>query len=228
MLFIASLSIVGSCAPKASEREKEAALAPEHMPTVTDARTDLVLSWFADGGASVASSVQAVPVEARREVRVQDPSIPPEHRDARWIFFADLTKPAADGTYPLRAVLRSDYEKKRHIPASVDSAKNPDPPQAISPPPAGTEPRVVMYATRHCPVCIKARRWFVKQNIPYVERDVEKDARAAAELAAKGQAQGVPTNGVPVFDIGGRLVPGFDPNAIMAMLATVKGSPRQI
>ena len=76
-----------------------------------------------------------------------------------------------------------------------------------------------MYATKRCPVCKKARRWLLKKGIPYVEKDVEKDAAAAAELQKKGRAQGIPTNGVPVFEIGGKLFPGFDPDQLMRRLS---------
>jgi glutaredoxin len=79
-----------------------------------------------------------------------------------------------------------------------------------------------MYATKTCPVCKNARRWLLDQGIPYVEKDLEVDEAAAAELAAKGKAQGVPTSGVPIFEIRGRLLPGFDPGAIRAALS---GSP---
>ncbi len=79
-----------------------------------------------------------------------------------------------------------------------------------------------MYATTHCPVCHKARRWLLEQKIPYIEKDLEKDPAAAQALQAKGKAQGVPTSGVPVFEINGQLVPGFDPTIIKKLLA---GSP---
>ena len=77
-----------------------------------------------------------------------------------------------------------------------------------------------MFSTRHCPVCQQARRWLVDQQIPFVERDIERDPAAAAALQQKGRAQGVPTSGVPVFEINGRLLPGFDPPSIRKLLAT--------
>lgn len=184
-------------------------------PVVDDARTDLVLSWYADGGAAVASRVADVPAEARFEVRVQDPSIPPEKRDASWLFLADLRAPGPNGKYPVRAVARSEFEAKRR---ALEAKK-----EAPAPGPSGAP--VVMYATRHCPVCKNARRWLLDNKIPYVERDVEADERAAAELAAKGRAQGVATNGVPVFEIHGKLLPGFNPAAITQALTAALPPP---
>jgi glutaredoxin len=192
------------------------------VPTVSDARQDLVLTWYGDGGPAVAASVAEVPQEARREVRVQDPSIPPEARDPDVVFLADLTRPNADGSYPVRAVPRADYEKREsHL-----AEKGPPRADAVGPTaaPSGGAP-VVMYATKTCPVCKTARRWLLESGVPYVEKDVDSDQAAAAELAQKGRAQGVSTSGVPIFEVRGRLIPGFDPGAIQAALSGAAPAP---
>jgi glutaredoxin len=184
------------------------------IPVVNDARKDLVLTWFGDGGPSVASSVAEVPMEARREVRVQDPTIPPEARNPDVVFIADLTRSNPDGSYIVKATRRADFEKKR----SKLSPAVPVPPSEAEATAAAGGTQIVMYATKHCPVCQNARRWLLDRGIPYVEKDVEENEANAKELAAKGQAQGVPTTGVPVFEIRGHLLPGFDPEAIQALL----------
>jgi glutaredoxin len=209
------LLAAAACGDAGSDADASTSTA-QAVPVVSDARKDLVLSWYGDGGPEVASSVAEVPEEARREVRVQDPSIPPEARDPGVVFVADLTSPKADGSYPVRAVKRADYEKRQ-------SRLKPEPPPGVaaaSPPgeASGGTP-VVMYSTKHCPVCVTARRWLLDQGIPYVEKDLEEDQAAAAELAAKGRAQGVPTSGVPIFEVRGRLIPGFDQGAIRAALS---------
>jgi glutaredoxin len=199
-----------------------AAAPPQTLPVVDDARKDLVLSWYGDGGPEVAASVAEVPQEARREVRVQDPSIPPEARDPGLVFVADLTRPKPDGSYPVRAVPRAEYEKRQSR-LKPQAATQPAAASGQAVAEAGGAP-VVMYATKHCPVCKTARRWLLDQGIPYVEKDLEADQAAAAELARKGQAQGVPTSGVPIFEVRGRLIPGFDQGAIRAAL---HGAPPQ-
>jgi glutaredoxin len=190
-------------------------------PVVTDSRNDLVLSWFVDGGAQIGSSVSDVPELARKEVRVQDPTIPPEKRDTTWIFLANLEQANPDGRYPVRAQLRERYQSAHK--AAAQEAAN----QLKSPPVAALSPgekTIVMYATKGCPVCKKARRWLLKHRIPYIEKDVERDEDAAVELQKKGRAQGVPTNGVPVFEIGGKLVPGFDPQQLLRLLNPSPGT----
>jgi glutaredoxin len=79
-----------------------------------------------------------------------------------------------------------------------------------------------MYANKHCPLCQKARRWLLEQKIPYVEKDIQQDRAAAGELMAKGKAQGIPVTGVPVFDVGGKLIPGFDKATIRKVWAAAK------
>ncbi len=196
------------------------------VPTVTDQRADLLFTWFADGGVQMAGSIADIPNEARGVVRVQDPTIPPEKRDPQQVFLVDLTAPDATGHYGVKTVTRAVYEAK-HLP------KPPSPP-----PPSGDDQageggltpvtgasQVTMYSTRHCPVCVKARRWLVKNQIPFIEKDIEKDPQGAAELNRKAQAQGLRPSGVPVFDVSGQLLMGFDPMALKALLTK---APRSI
>jgi glutaredoxin len=226
LLVIVGL-VAASCSSSPDDPER-AADRPT-PPIVTEAREDLLLSWFADGGAATASSVSEVPEEARAEVRVQDPTIPPERRDPSWIFLADLRRPDQDGRYPVRALPRTEYEAARREAQATEelikaqqAAETPGKPLEIVPQPDGAGSGVIMYANRHCPVCQKARRWLLDQKIPYVEKDIQKDRAAAAELMSKGKAQGIPVSGVPVFDVGGKLIPGFDKAAIRKAIAATK------
>jgi glutaredoxin len=225
--------ILLACGTEQPQKEPSASASTGPVPVVTDDRTDLVFTWVADGGPRIASSVADVPSEVKRSVRVQDPSIPPEKRDTSVMYLADLTQPGGNGQYPVKAVQRSEYEAKRRAQeearkkaeaAAVAASPPPGGPAASAPaviPPQAGQPPVIMYATRHCPVCVKARRWLLEQTIPYVEKDVERDAQAAQSLAQKGAAQGVSTRGVPMFEIGGKLLPGFDKGQILAALRGV-------
>ena len=118
-------------------------------------------------------------------------------------------------------MLRTEWEKRRR---PAETAPSSTPSIQLAP---GETPAVIMYATKTCPVCIKARRWLVEAKIPFVEKDVGSDQAAAMELANKGRAQGVSTSGVPVFDIRGRLLPGFDKEAIKKLLAGASPAPSQ-
>ena len=47
-------------------------------------------------------------------------------------------------------------------------------------------------------------------------------ATRARELATKARAAGVSANGVPVFDVGGKVFSGFQPEVL---LAAIRGGP---
>ena len=53
------------------------------------------------------------------------------------------------------------------------------------------------------------------KGIAYTERDVEKDTSAKAEVARKTGG----ATGVPVLDVGGEIMVGFDQNALDEMIA---------
>lgn len=203
--LLALVTCSTSEAPKTSESPKKPAL-----PKVTDSSNHLLFSWFEENEAQTATNIADIPDNVKKEVRVQDLKVPPEKRDPRWLFLVDLTKKNKNGRYSVSAVERAKYEMKRHPPIPKIEKGTSDSKTAAS---------VVMYATPYCPHCKTARRWLLEQKIPYKEIDVNKDTAAAAALAQKGQAQGVPTSGVPMFEINGRLIPGFDPAAIKKALA---------
>lgn len=64
---------------------------------------------------------------------------------------------------------------------------------------------ITIYTTPTCGFCHMAMDYFSKQNVEYTEKDVTKDAEAYKEIMEKsGQL------GVPVIDISGSVVIGFD------------------
>jgi glutaredoxin len=82
---------------------------------------------------------------------------------------------------------------------------------------SGGSGQVIVYGTSWCGYCKKARAWLTKKGIPFEDKDVEKDEGAARELAVKAQAQHVRPTGVPVIDMRGKLVLGFDEATLEAM-----------
>lgn len=72
---------------------------------------------------------------------------------------------------------------------------------------------VLMYATKTCGYCAKARAYLTQRGVTWEERDIEASAQAAREWKALG---GV---GTPVIVIGGESIVGFQPQRIDAALA---------
>jgi len=72
---------------------------------------------------------------------------------------------------------------------------------------------VIIYSTPTCVYCHKAMDFFKQHNIAFTEKDVYADAAARDEMVAKtGQLA------VPVIDIGGKIVIGFDRMQIAQLL----------
>jgi glutaredoxin len=74
-------------------------------------------------------------------------------------------------------------------------------------------PPVVMYATSWCSHCAKARDYFARAGIAYVEHDVEKSAGANAEFKRLGG------RGVPLIVVGREKMSGFSEQAFEHLMA---------
>lgn len=167
------------------------------VPHVTTGRTDLLFSFVdARGEVRAVSSVVEVPESVRERVLVTDLSMTPEQRQAhRYAFFVDLRAPDADGSFPVTTVSRYNAARGEGL-------------NVILPP--AEKGAVVVYSAEWCGFCKKAKRWLTEKNVPFIERDVERQPGASKELSAKLEAAGIRGGGVPVIDWGGQIIMGFD------------------
>ena len=72
--------------------------------------------------------------------------------------------------------------------------------------------RVVLYATDWCGYCKQTKRFLDSKGIPFKEFDIEKNAEARKAYEALGG------RGIPLIDVNGTLIRGFDPDEILAAL----------
>jgi glutaredoxin 3 len=77
----------------------------------------------------------------------------------------------------------------------------------------GEEVAVVIYTTPTCPHCAAAKRFLRERSIPFREVDVTKSTAAAQEVVRKSGQMGV-----PVIDVNGRIVVGFDRQRLVQAL----------
>ena len=68
---------------------------------------------------------------------------------------------------------------------------------------------VRIYTTPSCVYCTKAKNYFRENNISYTEYNVAKDLRRAEEMVKKSGQMGV-----PVVDVNGRIIVGFNQSEI--------------
>lgn len=64
---------------------------------------------------------------------------------------------------------------------------------------------VIIYTTSTCPWCLKTKEFFKKHNVKYTEKNVADDEKAAQESIKKSGQMGV-----PVIDVDGKIIVGFN------------------
>ena len=114
----------------------------------------------------------------------------------------DLSKKSSDGSYPV--VVQSRYR--------FDGADLSD----LGPIPKNAG--VIVYTTSWCGFCKRLKAWLSDQNVPFESKDIEVDPAASQEMIAKLKNAGMQPGGVPVTDVAGTMIKGFNQAKISAAL----------
>jgi glutaredoxin 3 len=73
--------------------------------------------------------------------------------------------------------------------------------------------KVTVYTTNSCPNCVAAKEFLKANSVEFTEKNVEQDRQAAKEMIIRsGQRT------VPVIDIDGAIVRGFDQDKLEELL----------
>lgn len=72
---------------------------------------------------------------------------------------------------------------------------------------------VKIYTTPTCVYCKMTKEFFKKNNVEYEEHDVASDSKARDEMIQKSHQMGV-----PVIDVNGEIVVGFDRGHLAQLL----------
>jgi glutaredoxin len=200
-------------------------------PVVNDTTAGLMLTWVDEKGEFHNElRVADVPASGRDLVRVRvlDPAteVTPEER----VFVADLRTAGADGTYPVRAVPRAEFEdvavarRAKHggtvlAPKAAASAAAAASGSAGAtggsvPGEVAAGSAVIIYGASWCGPCHQAAAYLKKRGIAFVEHDIEQDSSAAREMQSKLSKAGIRGGSIPVLDVRGRILVGFDARAV--------------
>lgn len=76
-----------------------------------------------------------------------------------------------------------------------------------------SQPKITIYSTVWCGFCKQAKSYFKSKKLDFTDLDVEKDPKAADEMIKKSKQYGV-----PVIDIDGNIIIGYDLPKITAAL----------
>lgn len=204
------------CPDTSGPQRDEARPQPEfaEIRLTDDADHFLFTYLLADGSFQTVERLEEIPPEARDQVIAIDTSLSPEkRRSSRIVYVADLTTRREDGSYPCRPVSRFKFERDLlRDPARASDTMPPACKGVTSPP-----DRIVLYVTSWCGVCKAAARFLREEEIPYEQKDVEQDPAAQRELECKALKSGTRLGGVPVLDVGGTLLVGFDRDDILRL-----------
>jgi len=216
------LLLAGACRHKQIQRGSGTTEEPQvHL---TDQSKDILLTWIDDAGDFHGTESIAEIKDANKEhVRVvftNSETVDPEH-----VWVADLRQKDSTGAYPIRAMARSAWEEMgaSHRKSRLEALSAPTPvPDAGAP---NGEISAVIYGAEWCKACHETAHYLKSKGIRYVEKDVDRSSVIQAELQSKfAKAHVPPTSSIPVTDIGGRLIVGFNPQALDAALAAGLGA----
>jgi len=77
--------------------------------------------------------------------------------------------------------------------------------------------KVTIYTTPTCVYCKATKAFFQEKNIQYTEKDVAIDEKARDEMVLRSGQMGV-----PVIDIDGKIIVGYDEPAFRKLLKIAK------
>jgi glutaredoxin len=190
--------------------------------TLTDDTPDLFLTWVdAKGDAHTAEKIADVPLEGRDQVRVEVTTREEGTRDLFYV--ANLTNKNLDQTYPVVTLSRAAWDEmiaKRRQAARPDLA----PAAQAAAPDAGSR-AVIVYGASWCDACRQVMDFLKARHVLAVEKDIEADPAAEKEMRAKLVRAGLRgASSIPIVDVGGRILIGFDPQALDAALRGPHGA----
>jgi glutaredoxin len=175
---------------------------------------------------------ESVPEASRTIVRVFDPADMAKTDAPGQVYVTDLNQLLKSGKAPAKPLSRDGFETAAlaQLPPGLSSslaARGPDVPAPVeAPAPAAGDAGaaaagaavVTIYGTSWCGACRAARQYLTERHVPFADKDIERDPAAAHELSEKAAKMGIPTDRVPVIDVRGRLLQGFDRARIDALL----------
>lgn len=217
-VYLALFGLTLACGPERppqAETDASSSKTPAEPPVLDPENQQFVLTYAGDKGVFAdCTTIAEVPEQARARVGVNlfGHKPPPGQ-----LWVTNLDAPLPDGRYALEAIARDEFEESVlgtgrysvfELPTDLDDLEQL----------AAREAPVIVYKTSWCGVCKQVEKYLQRKGVEYVAKDIEKDRAAAAELQAKAKQAGVPTGSVPMIDVGGKLLRGFDKNALEKLL----------
>ena len=232
--WLVAVLVVGAAAPSlgcrskssnASKIEGEEKPTPQLPPIVIrDESADLTFSYIMlDGGFKTVNKVADVPYEARDAVRVWS-DVSGDGVAGPYVYVADLRNKLADGTYKCDVFPRAYFDdlaadRRKKLAGgpkgTAVAGGNVDTPPSPTGDPAAPDGKltVIIYGADWCKPCHAVEAYLKSKGVPFVHKDVD-DPNVSEEMQVKLQTAGIQTQSIPVLDVAGKLLVGFEPGEL--------------
>jgi glutaredoxin len=194
-----------------------------------DDTPNLLLTWIDDkGDFHVVEKPADVPKEGRDNVRVVVTTR--EDGTGKLVYVANMNEVTPAGAYRVKTMTRSAWDElgasKRKArlealaPSAVlapsDSAPNPAQPEASGAPQKALASGItaIIYGASWCKPCHDTARYLKQRGVTVIDKDIEENEVAAAEMRQKLARAGRSGSSIPVIDLMGQIMVGFSPMAI--------------
>jgi len=218
-------------APAASDDTGAAPQSAELPPIeIKDDTPNLLLTWIDEkGDFHVVQKPTDVPKEGRDKVRVVVTTR--EDGTGKLVYVANLNEVTPAGSYRVKTMTRSAWDElgasKRQArlealapsaaPAASDSAPGSAQPDASSGAPKkalASGITAIIYGASWCKPCHDTARYLKQRGVTVIDKDIEENEVAAAEMRQKLARAGRSGSSIPVIDLMGQIMVGFSPMAI--------------
>ncbi len=210
---------------------------------VKDSSEGFLFTWIDEkGDFHVEQKATDVPLIGRDAVRVVDPSRE-DGTHADRVFVADLRSAKPDGTYAVKLMARAEFDelavaRRKGKTATLDGVDGgstapvdpgapglgglalPSMPNSGHDGNQAARPAVIIYGASWCGPCHQAAAYMKGKGIPFTEKDIEADHGAQLEMQAKLTKAGLRAGSIPVLDVRGKMMVGFNAQAVEQALGS--------
>ena len=204
---------------------------PAELPPleIKDDTQNLLLTWIDDkGDFHVVQKPTEVPKEGREQVRVVVTTR--EEGTGKLVYVANLNEVTPSGAYRVKTMTRAAWDElgasKRQArlealapsaqPSPADSAPANAAPGASGAPQKALASGItaIIYGASWCKPCHDTARYLKQRGVTVIDKDIEENEVAAAEMRQKLARAGRSGSSIPVIDLMGQIMVGFNPMAI--------------
>src|SRR4051812_38425850 len=196
---------------------------------IKDDTPNLLLTWIDDkGDFHVVQKPADVPKEGRDKVRVVVTTR--EEGTGKLVYVSNLNEVTPAGAYRVKTMSRAAWDElgasKRKarlealapstVPTPADSAPAGASPDASSAPKkvAVSGISATIYGASWCKPCHDTARYLKQKGVTVIDKDIDENPVAAAEMRKKLERAGRSGSSIPVIDLMGQILVGFSPLAL--------------